>query len=253
VSATAEPALVVERRGPVTWLTLNRPHKHNALDGDLITGLCDFFATVGDDAATRVVVLRGNGPSFCAGLDLKAHLTDGRRTRRIVELMPLIRACPQPVVSLIHGNARGGGFVLALASDLRIAGESACMADAFIDLGLSGADVGISWFLPRLVGLSLASELMLTGRTLDAARAERLGLVMEVVADHDLERVGADVANGLVAKSQLGLRRTKEILNDAFARDDLAETIDLEVRAQIEVSRDDPAFAARSTRFGAGS
>lgn len=250
MSTDDEPVLVIERRGPVAWLTLNRPHTHNALDGPLIAGLCDFFAAAPDDDELRAIVVRGRGPSFCAGLDLKAHLRDPKATKRIVELMPLLRTCPQPVISLVHGHARGGGFVLALASDLRIAAESARMADAFIDLGLSGADVGISYLLPRLVGTSLASELMLTGRVLDAERAERLGLVMDVVAQDQLEQRGTEVAADLVGKSALGLQRTKEILNDALAHDDLVEVIDREVRTQLEVSRNDPAFADRAASFG---
>lgn len=242
--------LMVERRDQVAWLTLDRPEKHNALDGPLIDALCDFFAAAADDQELRVIVLRGNGRSFCAGLDLKAQMANGGRdTRRIVDLMPLMRACPQPIIALVHGYAKGGGFVMALASDLRIAGESAVMDDTFINIGLSGCDVGISYFLPRLLGTSIASELMLTGRSIDARRAERLGLVMDVVPDEELERLGGEVAADLCAKSQLGLQRTKEILNDSLALDDLVATIQLEIDTQLEVSREDPAFRDASARF----
>ncbi|WP_436794703.1 enoyl-CoA hydratase/isomerase family protein [Actinospongicola halichondriae] len=243
------PVLLIERKGAVDWLTLNRPRKHNALDPTLIDALCDYFAAVADDDDVRVIVLRGSGPSFCAGLDLRAQLT-GADTRRIIDLMPLIRACPQPVVSLVHGAAKGGGFVMALACDVRVAGESARMDDTFIDIGLSGCDVGISWFLPRMVGLSVASELMLTGRTVDAHRAERLGLVSEVVTDSDLDAAGQRVADGLLSKSPLGLRRTKEMLNRALALDDLAEVIRMELDIQVEVMRSDPAFNARLDSYG---
>lgn len=246
------PVLTVEHRDGVDWLTLDRPHKHNALDAALIDGLCDYFTGVAERDDVRVVVLRGNGPSFCAGLDLAAHLaTGGRGTKRIVELMPLLRACPQPVISLLHGAVKGGGFVLGLASDIRIAGRSARMDETFINIGLSGCDVGITYLLPRLVGVSLASELMLTGRAIDAERAERLGLVSEVVPDEDLEAAGAALAAELCAKSQLGLRRTKEMLNRAFAFDDLAEVIQLELDIQLEVQRDDPAFRTRLAAYGA--
>lgn len=242
--------LRVEHRDGVDWLTLDRPHKHNALDPALIDALCAHFAALPDRAEVRVVVVRGAGPSFCAGLDLTAHLaTDGTGSERIVELMPLMRACPQPVVALLHGAVKGGGFVIGLASDIRLAAESARMDETFINLGLSGCDVGITYLLPRLVGLSLASELMLSGRTIDAHRAERLGLVAEVVADDDLEAAGERFASELTSKSALGLRRTKEMLNRAFEFDDLADVIRREVEIQLEVQRDDPAFRARSARF----
>lgn len=246
----AGAVLLVDHRDGVDWLTLNRPDKRNALDPALIDALCDHFLAAGERDEARVIVLRGNGPAFCAGLDLAAHLASGgRTTERIVELIPLMRACPQPVVSLLHGPVKGGGFVMALASDIRIAAESARMDETFINLGLSGCDVGITYLLPRLVGLSLASELMLTGRAIDARRAERLGLVSEVVADRELEAAGAALAAELCSKSPLGLRRTKEMLGRAFEFDDLAAVIRREVEIQLEVQRDDPAFRERAARF----
>ena len=248
----AHDVLTVEHRAGVDWLTLNRPRKHNALDPALIDGLCDYFEAVVERDDVRVVVLRGSGPSFCAGLDLAAHrASGGKGAQRIVELMPLMRACPQPVVSLLHGAVKGGGFVMGLASDVRIAGESARMDETFINIGLSGCDVGITYLLPRLVGLSVASELMLTGRALDARRAERIGLVSEVVADDDLEAAGTALAEELCSKSALGLRRTKEMLNRAFAFDDLREVVQMEVDIQLEVQREDPAFRDRLASYGA--
>lgn len=240
----SENVLLIERRGAADWLTLNRPRQHNALDPALIDALCDHFAAAAEDDDVRVIVVRGNGPSFCAGLDLKAFAR-GEDTSRILTLMPLIRACPQPVVSLLHGNVKGGGFVMGLASDIRVAAHSARMDETFINIGLSGCDVGVTYFLPRLVGLSIASELMLTGRAIDAERAERMGLVAEVVADDELEAAGTRLVDELVAKSPLGLRRTKEMLNRALSLDDLAEVIQMELDIQLEVQRHDPAFGAR--------
>src|SRR5690606_14511320 len=123
------------------------------------------------DHSRRVVVLRGAGRAFCAGLDIKEATGVNRgdtatgllRQRRISEIVMRMRRCPQPIVSLVHGAAAGGGFALALASDIRIAGQSARMNAAFIRIGLSACDIGVSYFLPRLVGVSVASELMLTG------------------------------------------------------------------------------------------
>lgn len=249
-SSSASDTLIVERRGDVDWVTLNRPHKHNALDPGLIEGLCSYLERAATDADLRVIVIRGNGPSFCAGLDLSAQLDGGRSIRRIIDLMPLLRACPQPVVTLMHGAVKGGGFVMSLASDIRIAGESARMDDTFVNLGLSGCDVGISYFLPRMVGLSVASELMLTGRVVDAQRALRLGLVSEVVADEQLEAAAVRVADELRAKSPLGLQRTKEMLSRALVIDDLVEIIRTEAAIQFEVLREDPAFSARLAAYG---
>lgn len=249
-----DDVLHVEHRDGADWLTLNRPTKHNALDPALIDALCDHFTDVAERDDVRVIVLRGGGPSFCAGLDLAAHLASGGKgSERIVDLIPQMRSCPQPVISLLHGAVKGGGFVMGLASDVRIAAMSARMDETFINIGLSGCDVGITFLLPRLVGLSVASELMLTGRSIDAARAERLGLVAEVVADDELEAAGTKLAAELCSKSALGLRRTKEMLNRAFEFDDLAEVVRMELDIQLEVQRDDPAFRARLKSYGAGA
>ena len=156
-----------------------------------------FYDALAQDRETRVVVLRGAGRAFCAGLDLKeggAGESDGgtvsgglRGQRHISELAMLMRRLPQLFIACVHGPACGGGFALALASDVRIAGESARMNAAFIQLGLSACDVGVSYFLPRLVGASVASELLLTGHFIDAERARELGLVSRVVPDDQLE------------------------------------------------------------------
>ncbi len=250
-----DDVLLVERRalpgGGVDWLTMNRPRSHNALDTALIFALTDYFEAAASDDEVRVVVLRGNGPSFCAGLDLRTQLSgDTRGNHRLPDLIPAMRNCPQTIVSLVHGAACGGGFVMALASDIRIAAESARMEDAFIRIGLSGCDIGISYFLPRLVGLSVASELMMTGRVLDASRAERLGLVSEVVADDALSAAGEAMVEELLRASVLGLRRTKEILNRALAIDDLPSMIALEIATQVEVQHRDPAFNKNLDRYG---
>ena len=189
--------LAVEREGHLTWLTLNRPDALNALSAAMVRELRDFFWQLADDRETRVVVVRGAGRAFCAGLDLKE--TGGgeggagggtpaalRQQRHISELVMLMRRAPQPILAAVRGPAAGGGFAIALAADVRIAGESARMNAAFIRLGLSACDVGVSYFLPRIVGASVASELLLTGNFIDAARAERLGLVSRVVPDAEL-------------------------------------------------------------------
>ncbi len=162
--------LTVEKEGAIDWLTLNRPESLNAMSRTMMLELQHYFGELYTDHDVRVVILRGAGRAFCAGLDLKEDRSDEpggavtglRVQRRVSEIVMRMRRAPQPVVSLIHGAASGGGFALALASDIRLAGPDARMNAAFIRVGLTACDVGVSYFLPRLVGSALASELLLT-------------------------------------------------------------------------------------------
>jgi len=237
--------LKIEALGPVEWLTLNRPEALNALNPELIENLRDYFLNLTDRREVRVVVLRGAGRAFCAGLDLKteapaedaatgASVQRGLKTqRRIAEIVMAMRRCPQPIISLIQGPACGGGFSLALASDIRIAGESARMNCAYIRIGLGGCDIGSSYFLPRLVGASVAAELILTGKFINAERALRLGLVSQVVPDDDLERAAIEDIDYMLATSPLGLRLSKEALNINLDAGGIEAAIALEDRNQI--------------------
>jgi enoyl-CoA hydratase len=163
--------------------------------------------------------------------------------------MLLMRRAPQVFVACVHGAACGGGFALALASDIRIAGESARMNAAFIKLGLSGCDVGVSYFLPRLVGASLAAELILTGRFLNAPRALQLGLVSRVVPDEQLEDAAREIAGELLATSPLGLRLSKECLNASLDAGSLEQVIAMEDRNQVlAAGTDDFAEGVRAFR-----
>jgi enoyl-CoA hydratase len=191
-----------------------------------------------------VVILRGAGRAFCAGLDLRDPGGGGggvsgglRGQRRISELAIKLRRLPQPVIALIQGAASGGGFALALASDVRIAGESARMNAAFIRIGLSACDVGVSYFLPRIVGLSVASELLLTGDFIDAERALRTGLVSAVVPDAELASAGRELAGRMLRNSPLGVRLTKECLAMSVDAPSLESAIAMEDRNQILTSQ----------------
>lgn len=234
----------IDKEGPVDWVTLNRPENLNTLDPVLIGELLDYFQDLYFDRQTRIVVLRGAGRAFCAGLDIKAresNTDDGPRgpakgllsQRRISEIVMRMRRCPQPIISLVHGPACGGGFAFALASDIRIAGESARMNAAFIRLGLSACDIGVSYFLPRLVGVSVASELMMTGRFINAERALRVGLVSEVVPDDQLEAAARPYIADMLNTSPLGLRLTKECLNMSVDAPSLEAAVAMEDRNQI--------------------
>jgi enoyl-CoA hydratase len=149
----------------------------------------------------------------------------------------LMRRAPQPIIACVHGPACGGGFALALGADVRIAGESARMNAAFIRIGLSACDVGVSYFLPRMVGSSVAAELLLTGNFIDAARAERLGLVSRVVPDTELKSAADAMAADMLRNSPLGLRLTKECLNASIDAGSLDQVIAMEDRNQILCSQ----------------
>jgi enoyl-CoA hydratase len=157
-----------------------------------------------------------------------------------------MRRAPQPIISLVHGPACGGGFALALASDIRIAGESARMNAAFIRIGLSACDMGTSYFLPRLVGTSVASELMLTGRFIHARRALATGLVSEVVPDDQLEAAVQPYLDEMLRTSPMGLRLTKDGLNFATDAPCLEAAIAIENRNQTLCSRTADAAEGRT-------
>ena len=233
--------LIVEERGEAQWVTLNRPDALNAITPKMCEELADFFQSKKTDVATRVIVLRGAGRAFCAGLDLKARSQSKQRgasgLERLTDIVRDIRRCPQPVLALIHGPACGGGFAFALAADIRIAGSSARMNDAFIKLGVSGCELGLSYFLPRYVGLSVATELMYTGRFIDAEPAERLGLVSEVVEDAELENAGERMVADLLSVSPTGLRKTKQVVNQTLGIDSLEAVMAFELQTQLECMR----------------
>lgn len=237
----------------VCWLTLNRPASLNAMSRQLVTDLRAFFTELPERRDIRVVIMKGSGRAFCAGLDLKeaaqpqasqGDKRDGnpvskgmRMQRRIADLVMMMRRAPQPFIACVHGAASGGGFALALAADVRIAGESARMNAAFIRIGLSACDIGVSYFLPRLVGASLASELLLTGRFIEAKRALSTGLVSDVVPDAELDAAGEALAREILENSPLGVRLTKEALAMSLDAGSLEQVIAMEDRNQILCSQ----------------
>jgi enoyl-CoA hydratase len=236
----------VVREDGVDWLTLNRPERLNTITGTMVRELCAYFDDLRMNYDTRVVVMQGAGRAFCAGLDIKEHMggdrvpdAAGRRVPgyHIFDIVRLMRTCPQPIVALVHGPACGGGFAMALAADIRIAGASARMNDAFVTLGRSGCELGLTYFLPRIVGLGIAAELMLTGAFVDAQRAREIGLVSRVVPDEGMEGAAREIVAAMLRTAPLGLRMTKQTLNTAINIDDLNAVIDLEERAQAICGR----------------
>jgi enoyl-CoA hydratase len=232
-------------RPGIVQLTLNRPERLNAMNAALVADLHRTLDRVAADRSCRVIVLTGAGRGFCAGLDLQDGATPphaeglgrvqaGMEVQHsIAGLVPHLRRVPQPVISAVNGPAAGGGLALALGSDVRIAAASARFNVAFVRIGLSGCDIGVSWMLPRLVGASRAFELLLTGRLIDAAEAERIGLVVRVVPDGDVVAAALETAELIAGNSPWGVRMTKEVMWSQLEVGSLQAGIDLENRTQI--------------------
>jgi enoyl-CoA hydratase/carnithine racemase len=239
--------LIVKQEGPVLWVTMNRPERLNALNRRLVEELREFFVGLYWRHEIRAVVLGGAGRGFCAGLDLKERDNGADRSvetglvrqRSISEIVTAMRRCPQPIIAMVDGAASGGGFALALASDIRLATPEARMNAAFIRIGLSACDIGVSYFLPRMIGASAASEYMLTGRFIDAARGHALGLFAKVVARDALENEAREYLKDLLHATPLGLRLTKEALNHAIDAQSLEAAIAMEDRNQILCAQSD--------------
>ncbi|EAW31844.1 Enoyl-CoA hydratase/isomerase [marine gamma proteobacterium HTCC2143] len=248
--------LQVERKGDVEWVTLNRPDSLNALNQDLILQLRTYFEEKYYDDETRIIVLRASGRAFCAGLDLNDSTNVSRGVeqglqgqKNISDIYKAMRRCPQPIISLVKGAACGGGFSLALASDIRILGESAKMNAAYLTIGTSGCDMGSSYFLPRLVGTSLASELLLTGRFIYAEEALQHRLVSKVVPDADLAKAADEMLTPMLAASKMGLRLTKDALNFSVDASSMEAAMAMEDRQQILLVLADTEFRERGKKF----
>ena len=255
--------LNIETRGGIEIVTLNRPDQLNAVSPDLAKALLDYFQGLVDRLDIRVVLLRGAGRVFCAGAELgsDAFAQDGPgRNQRQLAMQRLysgiiraMRACPQPVIALVQGAACGAGFSLALAADVRIAAEDARMNAAYLRVGLGGCDMGSGYLLPRLVGLSVASELLMTGNFIAAPRALATGLVSSVVANDVLLDAGLAMAADMLRASPMGLRMTKETLGLSIDAPGLEAALTLEDRQQcMLISTADhqtavEAFKARTT------
>ncbi len=240
--------VIVEKPRPhVSVVTMNRPERLNAMSFDTVMPLYEALREVGADNETWVVILTGAGRGFCAGLDLEDHGVppgvDGLPMSRIAiramefmsNLVPALRAMPQPVIAAVNGPAHGGGLCLPLGADIRLASESATFRAAGINNGLTGTELGVSFLLPRLIGASRAFELILSGREMSAAEAERAGLVSRVYPDAELLPAALDLAEQMCGYSPHGLAMTKKVLWSNLESGSLTNAIDLENRNQLLV------------------
>ena len=233
--------LDIQESGGVLRLTMNRPERLNALNPALATALRECFQGLYRRSDIRVVILQGAGASFCAGLDLKEQ-QPGKEVGTsdmlavqysIRDIMLAMRRCPQPIISIVQGAASGGGFALALASDIRLATPDARMNASFLRIGLTGCDMGVGYFLPRMVGSSVAAQYLLTGRFMDAARAHALGLVSTIAPLGELQQEAQALADDMLRTTPLGLRFTKEALGLSLDMGSLEAVMAMEDRQQV--------------------
>ncbi len=240
------------RENGIGILTLNRPERLNAISFQMEEELHSLFDSLMTNLDCRVIIMRGNGRAFCAGTDLQEGLNlnvkkvpEGYENYyflntpeplkkklyhqwRISQIYVKMRKISQPIIAMAHGAAVGGGFGFAMASDIRIATEDVKFINGSINLGLTGADVGGSYFLPRLIGMARASEILYTGREVRSKEAEEIGLVLKIVNKDDLMTSALEIANELLTKSPLGLRMTKHAINLTMDSPSLETILQLE-------------------------
>jgi 2-(1,2-epoxy-1,2-dihydrophenyl)acetyl-CoA isomerase len=229
--------LLFDLRDGIATLTLNRPERLNAMSGPMLDALLARLVQVADDGDVGCVVLTGSGRAFCAGGDVKA-MAEGREfggttleekaqaLRARMEVSRWLHEMPKPTIAMVRGAAAGAGLSLAMACDMRVAGDSARFATAFARVGYSG-DFGGSWFLTQLVGTAKARELYFTADILDASQALALGLVNRVVADARLEEETRGLASRLAQGPRVAYRYMKRNMNAAESGT-LAQLLDLE-------------------------
>jgi enoyl-CoA hydratase len=234
-------------RPHVTRVTLNRPERMNAMAFDVMAPLRAALEEINFDNDTRVVILTGRGEGFCSGADLEdpgwLDIFNGltmpgiaRRAMKVYDDVILaLRDLHQPVIGAINGAAIGGGFCLAMATDIRIAAESAYFRPAGINNGLTSGELGLSYILPRAIGSSRAFDIMLSGRDVDAAEAERIGLVSRTVPQEELMQSCYDMAERIVGYSQIGVELSKQLLWSSLNASSMHTHMNHEGHAQLFV------------------
>jgi len=236
-------SFLYEVDGAVATITLNRPERLNALTFEVYTELRDAFRALDTEPGCRAIVITGAGRAFCSGGDVEDIIGAllGRDlkalhefTRLTCELILAMRRCRRPIVGALNGTVAGAGAVIAAACDMRIASETAKIAFLFTKVGLSGADMGAAWLLPRIVGYGLASEMLLTGEFMDAKRAYEIGLYNRVVAQGQVLTDARAMAEQLARGPSVALGVTKQAL-EAEATLDLEAALAYEAEVQARL------------------
>lgn len=239
------PVSFEETEPGVGLITIRRPDKLNALNIEVIDAFDDLYVKLSKDENIRLVILTGEGRGFSSGADLAEAMANKdspafaspenflrMAQERYGDLIIGLHRIPQPVIAAVNGPAAGGGMCLALAADIRIAAPEAYFVASFINIGLSAGELGVSYFLPRMVGMSRAAEILFTGRRVGAEEAERIGLVSKVVPKEELLPEAYSIAKTLLQKSQGGLTMTKKVLASNASAPSLEAAIELENRNQ---------------------
>jgi len=240
--------VIIEKPRPhVTQITLNRPERMNAMAFDVMVPFKEALEEVSFDNDTRVVIITGAGEGFCSGADLEdsgwLDIFDGltipgiaRRAMKVLDdVMRATHDMHQPVIAAVNGAAIGGGFCLAMAADIRIASSKAYFRPAGINNGLTSAELGLSYLLPRAIGTSRAFDIMLTGRDVDAEEAQRIGMVSQAVAPGDLLDECYAIAERIIGFSQLGVELSKQMLWASMDAGSLRAHMNHEGHAQLFV------------------
>ena len=256
-----ESVLLERPAAGVALLRLNRPEKRNAMNGEMLGRLFERLDEVDEDDACRVLILTGAGAGFCAGLDLEPGILSNSRgtlggPQRLLKsmrqgwtrLLPRLRAMRPAMIAAVNGAAVGGGFVLSLGCDVRIASTEASFRDGFAKVGVSGFELGLSWLLPRMIGVSSTMELALTGRVVEAREALRLGLVHQVCAPDELMAAALRKAEAISANPPFSVWMTRNALWNALEVSSLQAAIELENRTQALCLLTEDAGEQRASR-----
>jgi enoyl-CoA hydratase len=244
-------------------LTLNRPDRLNAISMDMLDDLYHLFKELDRREEIRVLIITGAGRGFCSGADLKdkrlldaeglklfssAALHLEKVQKRYAGVILKMHRLAQPTISAVNGPAAGGGMCIALASDIIIASPAAKFVASFINIGLSAGELGSSYFLPKIVGVVRASEILMTGRTVDADEAEKIGLVSYLVDEDRLMEKAKETARMMLGKSPFGLRMTREAIHRNLNAPCLEAAVEFENRNQ-SIGCCDPEFFNAVTAF----
>jgi enoyl-CoA hydratase/carnithine racemase len=249
--------LIVERpQAGTVVLQLNRPKQLNAINQVMRDELIQTFADIATDTSVNVVVLTGMGRGFCSGIDVRDfgagmleasdRAIDRLRFQEAMAALPqAIRDLPQPVIAAVNGPCVGAGFAMCLAADIRICSATATFGNGAILLGLSGAEMGMSYHLPRIVGTSVAADWMMTGRTVTAQEADRRGLVSELVEPDLLAGRAIELAAGIAQLPPFGVQLTKRALQVNTDAAGVEAAMELENRNQVLAHATDEAAERR--------
>jgi enoyl-CoA hydratase/carnithine racemase len=239
--------LIFRKEGRLGYLTLNRPEKYNAFDIEMVDAFEEFLKKrMYDDSLGVIIIDGGQAKGFCAGLDMNGFgpailssmkpIEAYNAQARMSRLFLAMRRIPQPVISCVHGAAAGIGFSIALASDIRILSEDARFSAAYINIGLGGADMASSYFLPRLIGSGRANEFLLTGNWMGSEDAMNLGFGSRRVPREKMMETAEALAKTMLEKDPMGLRMTKEALNASIDAGGLEACLQMEDRNQMMIA-----------------